>query len=103
MKREFTIVSAPDGTDVPVPGAVGHEPDDGVTGAEFYVMDFVDGVVLRDEGIVESELPGEDQRQRVGDSLVDTLARLHAVNPEHVGLGELGRREGYVERQLKRW
>ena len=103
MKREFTIVSALDGTDVPVPGAVGYEPDDGVTGAEFYVMDFVDGVVLRDEGVVESELPGEDERQRVGESLVDTLARLHAVNPDDVGLGELGRREGYVERQLKRW
>jgi aminoglycoside phosphotransferase (APT) family kinase protein len=103
MNREYTIVSALDGTDVPVPGAVGYEPSDEVTGAEFYVMDFVDGTVLRDEGIVEKELPDEDQRKRVGHSLVDTLARLHAVNPDDVGLGELGRREGYVERQLKRW
>src|SRR5829696_1036587 len=103
MKREFTIVSALDGTDVPVPGAVGYEPDDSVTGAEFYVMDFVDGVVLRDEGIVEQQLAGEDERRRVGESLVDTLGALHAVDPDDVGLGELGRREGYVERQLRRW
>src|SRR3954470_2112377 len=97
MNREFTIVSALDGTDVPVPGAVGYEADDAVTGAEFYVMDFVDGVVLRDEDVVESEMPGEGERKKVGESLVDTLARLHAVSPDDVGLGELGRREGYVE------
>jgi aminoglycoside phosphotransferase (APT) family kinase protein len=103
MNREFTIVSALDGTDVPVPKAVGYEPDDDVTGAEFYVMDFVDGVVLRDEWIVDDQLPGHDERKQVGHSLVDTLARLHAVDPDDVGLGELGRREGYVERQLKRW
>ena len=103
MKREFTIVSALDGTDVPVPGAIGYSDDESVTGAEFYVMDFVDGVVLRDEDIVKQELPGDDERRKVGESLVDTLARLHAVDPDDVGLGELGRREGYVERQLKRW
>ena len=103
MNREFTIVSALEGTRVPVPGAVGYEPDDDVTGAEFYVMDFVDGVVLRDEAIVDRELPDHKDRERVGHALVDTLALLHAVNPDDVGLGELGRREGYVDRQLKRW
>jgi aminoglycoside phosphotransferase (APT) family kinase protein len=66
-------------------------------------MDFVDGTVLRDEEIVDRELPEEDQRKKVGESLVDTLARLHAVEPADAGLGNLGRRDGYVERQLKRW
>ena len=73
-----------------------------MTGAVFYVMELVDGEVLRDEDDVEARFD-EPGRRRVGEALVDTLADLHAVDFDAAGLGELGRREGYAERQLKRW
>jgi len=73
-----------------------------VTGAEFYVMELVDGLVLRDEDDVRAAFE-EPDRRKIGDALVDTLADLHAVDPDAAGLGELGRRDGYAERQLKRW
>ena len=76
--------------------------DESVTGADFYVMELVDGLVLRDEDQV-GEAFDEAGRRRVGEALVDTLADLHAVDPDAAGLGELGRRDGYAERQLKRW
>ncbi|MDP9347525.1 MAG: phosphotransferase family protein [Actinomycetota bacterium] len=103
MGREHRIISALEDTDVPVPAALGFCGDESVIGADFYVMDFVEGLVLRDEEAVASEFPDEDGRRRVGESVVDTLARIHAVDPDAVGLGELDRRDGYVERQLERW
>jgi len=101
MGREHRIIDALHGTDIPVAPPLGYVPDDSVNGAPFYVMDFVDGHVLRtrDEAMALSP----EARQRCGDSLVEVLARIHAVDVDEVGLGDLGRKEGYVERQLKRW
>jgi aminoglycoside phosphotransferase (APT) family kinase protein len=65
-------------------------------------MAFVDGVVPRDEATVAAAL-AEPARAAAADSLVDALVALHAVDPDAVGLGGLGRREGYLERQLARW
>ena len=64
-------------------------------------MKFVDGLVIRDYGAGEKLTV--EQRRRASDSIVDVLARIHAVDVDAVGLGDLGRKEGYVERQLKRW
>jgi aminoglycoside phosphotransferase (APT) family kinase protein len=102
MGREHRIISALRGTPVPVPGAVGLCQDASVTGAPFYVMEHVDGVVARDQATVERTF---EQRQRaaITASLVQVLAALHQVDPDAVGLGDLGRREAYVERQLRRW
>ncbi|MGI8711102.1 MAG: phosphotransferase family protein, partial [Acidimicrobiales bacterium] len=75
--------------------------DEAVNDAPFYVMDFVDGTVIRDASVAEQL--SVDQRAHAGRSLAETLARIHAVDPDAVGLGELGRKEGYVARQLKRW
>jgi aminoglycoside phosphotransferase (APT) family kinase protein len=102
MAREFRIISALGATDVPVPPAVALCDDAGVTGQPFYVMGFVDGRILRDAAGAEEQLD-EAGRRRAGESLVDVLARIHAVDPDAVGLGDLGRREGYIARQLKRW
>jgi len=102
MLREHRILTGLAGTAVPAPTPVALCSDEAVTGAEFYVMDFVDGVVLRDESDVEATF-AEADRRRVGEALVDTLADLHAVDPDAAGLGELGRRDGYAERQLRRW
>jgi aminoglycoside phosphotransferase (APT) family kinase protein len=102
MGREHRIISALGPTRVPVPAALGYCDDPDVNGAPFYVMDYVEGVVLHDALDVPPEL-AEPARARLGDQLVDVLAELAAVDPDAVGLGELGRRDGYVERQLKRW
>ena len=101
MAREHRIQAALADTDVPVPPMVGLCEDEAVNGAPFYVMDHVDGTVVRD--LPTAERFSVDERARAGASLVDVLARIHAVDVDAVGLGDLGRRDGYIERQLKRW
>ncbi len=64
-------------------------------------MDFVDGLVVRSPESADALSP--EARAHAGHDLVDVLARIHAVDPDAVGLGDLGRKEGYVTRQLKRW
>jgi aminoglycoside phosphotransferase (APT) family kinase protein len=101
MTREHKIISALGPTDVPVAPALGLCTDESVNGAPFYVMDFVDGRVLRDAAAAQ-EL-SVAARRNAGVSIADTLARIHAVDPAAVGLGDLGKTEGYIARQLKRW
>jgi aminoglycoside phosphotransferase (APT) family kinase protein len=102
MNREHRIIAALGPAGVPVPPALGLCTDDSVNGAPFYVMGFVDGVIARDEQDVEKALDGP-ARHRSGLALVDTLAQIHSVDPDSVGLGDLGRKEGYIARQLRRW
>jgi aminoglycoside phosphotransferase (APT) family kinase protein len=102
MGREHRILTGLEGADVPTPRPLALCDDESVTGAPFYVMELVDGLVLREEDDVRAAFD-EDGRHRLGEALVDTLADLHAVDPDAAGLGELGRRDGYAERQLKRW
>jgi aminoglycoside phosphotransferase (APT) family kinase protein len=100
--REYRIISALAATAVPVPTALGFCEDPSVTGAPFYAMEFVAGTVVRDVDVGRAVLD-ESARGRVADSLVDVLAALHAVDPDAMGLGDLGRKDGYLERQLRRW
>src|SRR5688572_3716612 len=102
MGREHRIISALRPTDVPVPSALAICDDPEVNGAPFYVMEFVEGHVVRDSATAARVL-SEAARRAASESLVDVLAAIHAVDVDAVGLGELGRREGYIERQLKRW
>jgi aminoglycoside phosphotransferase (APT) family kinase protein len=102
MGREHRILSALGGTDVPVPRTLAICHDDAVNGAPFYVMSYVPGHVVRDQATAEAVLT-PDARRRAGDSMIDVLAAIHAVDVDAVGLGELGRKEGYIARQLKRW
>jgi aminoglycoside phosphotransferase (APT) family kinase protein len=101
MQREYTVLSALGGTGVPVPRTLGLCMDPAVNGAPFYVMSFVEGHILRDK-TTAAQLD-ERARGRAGTSLVDTLAALHDVDVDAVGLGDFARRDGYIERQLKRW
>lgn len=101
MSREHRIVSALGPTPVPVAPTFGLCEDEEVNGAPFYVMGFVDGVVLdHPDKAAALSLPA---RRAAGDDLIDVLAALHAVDVDAVGLGDLARRDGYVERQLRRW
>jgi aminoglycoside phosphotransferase (APT) family kinase protein len=102
MGREHRIIAALAGSAVPVPTALGYCEDESVNGRPFYVMDFVDGHVLRTPAEAQAALD-EAGRRAAGDDLVDVLVRLHEVDVDAVGLGGLGRRQGYIERQLTRW
>ncbi|MEM9713045.1 MAG: phosphotransferase family protein [Actinomycetota bacterium] len=102
MGREHRVIAALHGSTVPVAEPLGFCADHGVTGADFYVMAEVSGQVLRDEDAALTGLD-VDGRRRATESLVDVLVALHAIEPDDVGLGDLGRREAYVERQLRRW
>jgi aminoglycoside phosphotransferase (APT) family kinase protein len=103
MGREHRILTGLAGTDVPVPAPVAFCGDHDVIGADFYVMERVDGVVLRDQQTVEAAFPDVALRRRIAEALVDTLVQLHAVDVDRAGLGTLGRHTGYAERQLRRW
>jgi aminoglycoside phosphotransferase (APT) family kinase protein len=102
MGREFKVVSALGGTEVPVAPVVGLCEDESVNEAPFYVMEFVEGPILR--GLAEAEIfPDEGDRRAIGERVADTLVQIHAVDPDAAGLGDLGRKEDYVARQLHRW
>ncbi|OAA27426.1 putative aminoglycoside phosphotransferase [Frankia sp. EI5c] len=101
MGREWRFIAALDPTPVPVPRAVAFCPDAEVIGAPFYVMGFVDGVVAGDRAAGEAIPVGA--RRAAGLACAETLAALHAVDPLEVGLGDLRRPGGYLERQLRRW
>ncbi len=101
MSREHRIISALAPTDVPVAPTIGLCTDESVNGSPFYVMDFVDGLVVRDATVAQTLTP--QVRATASESIVDVLARIHAVDLDAVGLADLGRHEGYIERQLKRW
>jgi aminoglycoside phosphotransferase (APT) family kinase protein len=101
MAREHRIISAVGRTSVPVPRALGLCTDIEVNGAPFYVMGFVDGVVL--DSPERAELVSPKLRPHLSEHLFDVLAELHEVDVDAVGLGDLAKRDGYVERQVKRW
>jgi len=102
MGREHRIITALGPTEVPVPRTYGLCGDESVNGAPFYVMEHVDGTVPRDEVAVRRQF-GPAERRLASLSLVENLVALHRVVPAAVGLDQLGRAGGYVERQLRRW
>ncbi len=102
MAREWRVISALQNTEIPVPGAVVLCEDPAVIGAPFYVMDFVQGHVVRDR--LPDQWPATvATTQAMSTALVDTLLSLHAVVPEDVGLGDFGHPQGFLERQVRRW
>lgn len=101
--REHRMMSALQDTGVPVPRALGVCTDDEVNGAPFYVMAYVEGVVLHNAADAMAGLASDEARRHAADSLVDALIVLHTVDVDEVGLGDFARRTGYLDRQLKRW
>ncbi|MFT7652006.1 MAG: aminoglycoside phosphotransferase (APT) family kinase protein [Candidatus Azotimanducaceae bacterium] len=102
MSREWALISALQNTDVPVPAALGFCESPDVTGAWFYVMGHIDGHPLYNSEDTELWVP-EDQRAKMAFHFIDVLAALHRVDPDEVGLGDLGKKDSYVARQLKTW
>jgi aminoglycoside phosphotransferase (APT) family kinase protein len=102
MSREWRVISALRDTGIPVPEAVVLCDDQAVIGAPFYIMGFVDGHVVRNS--LPPEWPDTNTtRQAMATALVDTLLSLHEIVPDDVGLADLGRPEGFLERQVRRW
>jgi aminoglycoside phosphotransferase (APT) family kinase protein len=102
MSREHRIISALQDSPVPVPPIVGLCENEEVNGAPFYVMEFVDGVVLRNEREAAAAFE-EEERGGIGERVADTLVAIHDVDVDSVGLADLGKKEDYVARQLYRW
>lgn len=100
IDREYRVLSALAATDVPVPPVLGYCADATVIGTPFYLMQRLDGRVFH-----ECTLPGVSatDRRAMYRSMAQTLASLHNVDPLAVGLGDFGRHDGYLSRQIARW
>ncbi len=102
MAREFRVLAALQHTDIPVPRVIALCEDSSVIGARFYVMDWVDGHVVRDQ--MPAAFPDTPTtRAAMSASLVDTLTALHAIQPGAVGLEDFGHPDGFLTRQVRRW
>ena len=101
MAREHRIVSAIGSSSVPVPRTLGICTDLSVNDAPFYVMSFVEGVVL--DSPTKGETLQTPLRRVASGHLIDVLADLHSLDVDDIGLGDLAKRTGYIERQVKRW
>ncbi|MGP3948914.1 phosphotransferase family protein [Streptomyces sp. 7N604] len=101
MRREHRVISGLHATAVPVPEPLLLCEDESVIGSPFYVMKFVDGTPYR--SAEQLSALGPERTRGVILGLVDTLVELHAVEPEAAGLGDFGRPEGFLDRQLRRW
>lgn len=101
MVREHRVISALRDTAVPVPETYAVCPGDEVIGAPFYVMELVEGTPYR--LAAELEPLGPERTRAISERMVDTLVALHSVDPDAVGLGDFGRPEGFLERQVRRW
>lgn len=101
MAREYRVMAALAGGAVPVPPVVIECLDPSVLGAPFYLSEFVDGTVHRT--FEQTATLGPDRARALSFELVEVLADLHGLDPGSVGLGDFGRPEGFLERQVTRW
>lgn len=101
MAREYRMIEAlhPSGVPVPRPVHLAGAEGEAIMGAPFFIMGFAEGEVLR----TREQLSAVPDPAAVARHLMQALADLHAVDPARVGLADLGRPEGYLERQLGRW
>ena len=100
VDREYRVIRALHAQGFPVAEPLVYCADESVAGTSFYVMDFVDGRVFW-----EPQMPGIDPAERaaVYDSMNATVAKLHSFHPAKIGLGDFGKGENYVARQVDRW
>jgi aminoglycoside phosphotransferase (APT) family kinase protein len=100
VDREYRVISALHAQGFPVAAPLAYCANESVAGTPFYVMDFADGRVFW-----EPQMPGSNAAERaaVYDAMNATIARLHAFDPATIGLGDFGRGENYVARQVDRW
>jgi aminoglycoside phosphotransferase (APT) family kinase protein len=102
MAREYRVLAALAGTGIPVPQVIALCEDESVIGARFYVMEWIDGHVVRDA--LPAEFPDTPETRRaMSAALVATLLQLHDIDPDGVGLADFGHPDGFLGRQVRRW
>jgi aminoglycoside phosphotransferase (APT) family kinase protein len=102
MAREYRVLAALQGTGIPVPQVIALCEDDSVIGSRFYVMEWIDGHVIRDT--LPAEFPDTlETRREMSSALIATLLQLHAIDPDAVGLADFGHPDGFLARQVRRW
>jgi aminoglycoside phosphotransferase (APT) family kinase protein len=101
VDREFRVISALGATDVPVPKTYLLCEDDSIIGSMFYVMEYKEGRILWDPALPEAA--GPQERSDIYDAMNETMAALHNVDIDAVGLTDFGRPGNYFERQVNRW
>lgn len=102
MRREYNVLNALHKVYAPAPKPFAYCEDESIIGAEFYVMDRIRGVILRKdppEGLTISP----DLARKLSESLVDNLAIIHNIDYKSIGLENMGKPEGFVERQINGW
>jgi aminoglycoside phosphotransferase (APT) family kinase protein len=102
MGREFRVLSKLHSAYPPAPEVLFYCDDDSVVGAPFYVMEPITGIILRRDPPAGLEFPPGTAR-RLCELFVDNLSRLHSVDYAAIGLAELGKPQGYLERQVRGW
>lgn len=100
VDREHRVISALHAQGFPAPAPIGLCEDPAVAGAMFYVMETVQGRILREPTLAEA---AKDERSAIYLDMIRTLARLHAYEPEAIGLGDFGPSGNYMARQIRRW
>jgi len=102
MAREYRVLAALGDTGIPVPRVIVLCEDESVIGARFYVMEWVDGHVVRNS--LPPEFPDSTETRRaMSFALVATLLQLHGIEPDGVGLADFGHPDGFLGRQVRRW
>ena len=102
MRREARVLGALAGSDVPHPGLIAAEPDVELLGAAFYLMEPIDGFNAS-MGVPEPHASSPELQRSMGLSMADAIAALGRVDFRAVGLGDLGKPDGWLERQVDRW
>ena len=102
MTREYRILSALENTDFPAPKPYALCIDESVIGAQFYVMEYVDGFIAVD-AVETAKRFDQSRLHKIGLELVEVLVHLHSFVPDEIGLADFGRPQGYLERQVRRF
>jgi len=100
VEREYRVITALGKTSVPVPRTFALCDDPSIIGTPFFVMEYVEGRVLRDPTLPQVT---PAQRAAIYDAMNDVLARLHRIDPAAVGLQDFGKPGNYFARQIGRW
>lgn len=103
MSREYTVISALNGSVVPVPRAYALCQDEAVSGASFYVMGRVGGAVLDNTAAADNFLPDVAARRHAGEQIIDVMGDMHRVDIDEVGLGNAAKRADFLGRQMRRF
>jgi aminoglycoside phosphotransferase (APT) family kinase protein len=102
MSREFKVQSAVHKAFSKVPKMFGFSDDETILGSDFYIMEKVEGIILNYKEAHKRNIAVDDY-EKIANSWLDTLVELHKVDYNSIGLGDLGKPEGYVERQVSNW